>query len=160
LRYHQASDFRGFQGGEYMKANAARTLLLLCLLGSATLFWARAASAETTAASGAKNHIGEKATVCGKVVSAHYAARSRSQPTFLNLDKPYPQQIFTIVIWGFDRPKFAEPEAKYQGKSVCVTGEIKEYRGVPEVVASAPAQIRVQKYAGEAPAGRWGESKC
>jgi hypothetical protein len=98
LRYHQASDFRGFQGGEYMKANAARTLLLLCLLGSATLFWARAASAETIAASEAKNHIGEKATVCGKVVSAHYAARSRSQPTFLNLDKPYPQQIFTIVI--------------------------------------------------------------
>jgi micrococcal nuclease len=85
------------------------------------------------------------ATVCGKVVSTHYAASSRSRPTFLNLDEPYPRQIFTIVIWGSDRPKFGEPEAKYRDKSVCVTGKIKEYRGVPEVVASEPAQIREKK---------------
>jgi len=47
-------------------------------------------------------------------------------------------QIFTIVISGSDRPKFGQPEVKYQDKSVCVTDKIKEYRGVPEVIASAP----------------------
>jgi hypothetical protein len=62
-------------------------------------------------------------------VSTHYAAQSKSQPTFLNLDEPYPRQIFTIVIWGSDRAKFGQPEMKYQDKSVCVTGRIKEYRG-------------------------------
>jgi DNA/RNA endonuclease YhcR with UshA esterase domain len=96
------------------------------------------------AAADAKNHIGETATVCGKVVSTHYATRSRSQPTFLNLDEPYPHQIFTIVIWGSDRAKFGAPESTYQGKLVCVTGRIKEYRGAPEVIASEPAQIKLQ----------------
>jgi DNA/RNA endonuclease YhcR with UshA esterase domain len=125
-----------------MKANTARILLFSCLLGLATALHPQQLSAQTIRASEAKNHIGKTATVCGKVVSTHFAARSRSQPTFLNLDEPYPRQIFTIVVWGSDRPKFGEPEVKYQGKSVCVTGEIKEYRGVPEVVASNPAQIK------------------
>jgi hypothetical protein len=93
----------------------------------------------------AKNHIGDTATVCGNVVSTHYAARSKGNPTFLNLDEPYPRQIFTILIWGSDRPKFGDPEAKYGNKKVCVTGLIKDYRGVPEVVAAQPSQIEIQK---------------
>jgi hypothetical protein len=39
-------------------------------------------------ASEAKNHIGERATVCGHVASIRYADRSKGQPTFLNLDEP------------------------------------------------------------------------
>jgi DNA/RNA endonuclease YhcR with UshA esterase domain len=46
------------------------------------------------------------------------------------------------VIWGSDRPKFGEPEVTYRGKSVCVTGQIKEYRDVPEVVVTEPEQIK------------------
>jgi hypothetical protein len=38
----------------------------------------------------AKDHIGERATVCGRVASTRYAVTSRGKPTFLNLDKPYP----------------------------------------------------------------------
>jgi hypothetical protein len=93
----------------------------------------------------AKNHVGERATVCGNVVSAHYAARTKGNPTFLNLDEPYPRQIFTILIWGSDRPKFGDPENKYANKKVCVTGTIKDYRGVAEVVAEQPSQIEIQK---------------
>ena len=48
----------------------------------------------------AKNHIGEQATVCGKVVSTRYAEGSRGSPTFLNFDQPYPNQVFTLLIWG------------------------------------------------------------
>jgi hypothetical protein len=70
--------------------------------------------------------------------------RSQSQPTFLNLDEPYPRQIFTIVIWGGDRAKFGEPEKTYRDKSVCVSGRIRDFRGVPEIAASAPSQIKVQ----------------
>jgi hypothetical protein len=93
----------------------------------------------------AKNHIGKTATVCGSVVSTHYATRSKGNPTFLNLDEPYPKQIFTILIWGSDRPKFGDPQGKYGNKRVCVTGLIKDYRGVPEVVAEQPSQIEIQK---------------
>jgi hypothetical protein len=105
---------------------------------------ARAQAGRLTAAQ-AKDHVGETATVCGKVVDGHYAGRSRGQPTFLNLDKPYPNQIFTIVIWGSDRPKFGDPETKYRDKNVCVTDRITSYRGVPETTAHDPSQIEIQK---------------
>lgn len=103
------------------------------------------AQAKHLTAEEAKNHIGENATVCGKVVSTHFADRSRGQPTFLNLDEPYPKAIFTIVIWGSDRPKFGDPEAKYKDKNVCVTGKITSYRGEPEIAAYSPSQIEIQK---------------
>ena len=37
----------------------------------------------------AKDHVGDRATVCGRVVSTHYAKSSKGEPTFLNLDEPY-----------------------------------------------------------------------
>jgi hypothetical protein len=92
----------------------------------------------------AKNHVGERETVCGQVVSTHYAARSRGNPTFINLDKPYPDQIFTVLIWGSDRPKFGDPEEMYRNKHICATGKISDYKGVPEIVAYDPSQINVR----------------
>jgi micrococcal nuclease len=96
-------------------------------------------------ASDAAVHVGETATVCGSVASTHYSTRTKGQPTFLNLDEPYPKQIFTILIWGDDRSKFGTPEIQYANKKVCVTGLIKMYRGVPEVVVDRVSQIEVQK---------------
>lgn len=87
----------------------------------------------------AKEHVGETATVCGTVASEHYAARSKGQPTFINLDKPYPDQIFTIVIWGSDRAAFGKLPDK-----LCITGKITLYRGVPEIVAKTPDQIHAE----------------
>jgi len=89
----------------------------------------------------AKNHLGENATVCGVVVSTKYLESKRRSPTLLDLDKPYPQQPFTIVIWGADRAKFGKPEESYANKRVCVTGTITEFRGTPEIVAKDPSQI-------------------
>ena len=93
----------------------------------------------------AKDHVGEQATVCGKVASTRYAATTRGKPTFLNLDKPYPSQVFTVLIWGDNREKFGNPEEKYSDKQVCVTGKITEYRKAPEIVVSEPQNIEVQK---------------
>lgn len=93
----------------------------------------------------AKSHIGETATVCGEVVSTRYAASTKGHPTFLNLDKPYPKQEFTIVIWGEDRGKFGTPEDAYRDKRVCVTGKLVEYRGKPEVIANDPKQLMLEE---------------
>jgi len=119
-------------------------LVVLVFVCFASLSSAKPQSGHLTAAE-AKNHIGERATVCGSVVSTHYAARTNGSPTFLNLDEPYPRQLFTILIWGSDRSKFGDPEAKYGNKRVCVTGLIKDYKGVPEVIAEQPSQIEIQK---------------
>lgn len=93
----------------------------------------------------AKYHVGETATICGKVASTHYATQSRGQPTFLNLDVPYPRELFTILIWGSDRPKFGTPETKYKDTRVCITGKIKSHRDIPEIVATEPGQIEIEK---------------
>src|SRR5580698_1296587 len=92
----------------------------------------------------AKSHVGERATVCGEVASTHYAVSSRGSPTFINLDKPYPNQIFTVLIWGTNRPKFGDPEEAYRGKHICVTGKMSDYKGAPEIIAYEPSQIKVQ----------------
>jgi len=104
-----------------------------------------AAQISKITASEAKDHIGEVQTVCGKVVSARFATSSKGQPTFLNLDKPYPNEIFTILIWGENRSKFGTPETKYNDASVCVTGKISVYHGTPEIMATEPSQIVLQK---------------
>jgi len=92
----------------------------------------------------AKDHYGETATVCGEVVSTRYANSTKGQPTFLNLDKAYPNQIFTVVIWGENRGKFGKPEEDYKGKRICVIGKITAYGGKPEIVAKEPKQVVVE----------------
>jgi len=90
----------------------------------------------------APKFIGMEKTVCGTVASATYAVRTKGRPTFLNLDQPYPKQIFTVVIWGSDRNKFQNPpESFFRGKRICVTGIIEEFRGKPEIIVRSPDQI-------------------
>jgi len=70
----------------------ASALLVIAVL------WAALGHAQTSiSAAEAKNHVGERATVCGEVASARYATTSKGNPTFINLDKPYPKQIFTLL---------------------------------------------------------------
>jgi hypothetical protein len=91
----------------------------------------------------AKSHTGEDATVCGQVASVHFAPHSRGEPTFINLEQPYPHEIFTILIWGEDRAKFGNPEAKYAGARVCVHGTITQYHGEPEIVVHQPTSMTI-----------------
>ncbi len=120
--------------------NFRKPLIVICLIASGLMV--AQADGRLTAAE-ARNHVGENATVCGVVASTHYAATTRGRPTFLNIDKPYPNQIFTVLIWGSDRPKFGAPEQKYRDKNICVTGKITSYRDVPEIIAYDPEQIRI-----------------
>ena len=121
----------------------SRRVSALSMLAFALLAAPSALAQKTLTATEAKAHIGEQATVCGKVVSTRWAESSRGSPTFLNFDQPYPDQVFTLVIWGNDRSKFDNPETTYRGKRVCVTGKISAFKGVPEVVANDPAQVKV-----------------
>jgi DNA/RNA endonuclease YhcR with UshA esterase domain len=123
--------------------NRFKLLLIVALLvGSASIF---AYSQDTITPEDASKFIGQQKTVCGTVASAHYAAKVKGQPTFINLDKPYPNQIFTALIWGSDRSKFEKPpETLYSGKEICATGMIQSYQGRPEIVVKEPGQITVK----------------
>jgi hypothetical protein len=73
------------------------------------VLWSAIGHAQASiSAAEAKDHVGEKATICGEVISTHYAAKGRGNATFLNIDKSSPNQIFTVVIWGRDLPKFGD----------------------------------------------------
>jgi hypothetical protein len=97
----------------------------------ALLFVGALATAQTLTTSEAANHIGEKKTVCGEIVGVHTASNSHRSPTFINLDKPYPHQAFTLLIWSDD--KQAVGELPTTGR-VCATGTISQYRGSPEIL--------------------------
>lgn len=88
----------------------------------------------------AAQHAGEKVTVCGVVASAHYADTTEGEPTFVNLDQPYPAPVFTILIWGDYRDRFTPPPETWQGR-VCVTGVVRMYQGHAEMKVISPSQI-------------------
>jgi hypothetical protein len=103
------------------------------------LLWTSIGQAQTLTAAQAKAHEGENATVCGKVASERTATSSRGEPTFINLDAAYPNQIFTILLWGEDRQKVGE--LPREGSRVCAKGLISDYRGVPEIVVKSSGQL-------------------
>jgi hypothetical protein len=87
-------------------------------------------TAQTIPSVDAKNHIGERATVCGRVVNKH-ASPSQGRPTFIDLDKSYPSQPFTVLVWERDKKTVGALPSNGQ---LCVTGTIIQYRGGAEVV--------------------------
>jgi DNA/RNA endonuclease YhcR with UshA esterase domain len=59
----------------------------------------------------------------------------------LDLGKAYSHAVFTAVIYGDNRSKFGTPETLLRGKRICVTGQISDYRGKPEIVLTDPSQL-------------------
>jgi len=103
--------------------------------------WATSASAADLRPEDAVRHIGEAATVCGVVASAMFEANVQDQPTLLDLEEPSPHAIFTAVIYGDNRAKFGSSETSLLGKRICVTWQISDYQGKPEIVLTDPSQL-------------------
>jgi hypothetical protein len=144
-----------------MKPKALRQSLIAVLVAAAALVIAASALPAVAAptdpprvpAGEASQYVGRTAQVCGHVASAAYFASIKGSPTFLNLDRPYPDQTFTVVIWGTARTRFdGPPEKLFDGKSICVTGRVETYKGKPQIVLEDPAQIEAT-----APVGGGGE---
>lgn len=116
-----------------------RTLTVACFL---LLIAIAPAAAQTISATEAKNHIGEQEAVCGLVVSKHVASRTQGTPTFVNLDKPYPNQSMTVLVWERDKGRVGSlPD----GGQLCVTGTIVLYRGGAEIVLHNAASWYIPK---------------
>lgn len=121
-----------------MRGNSVAPVLLLAL---GLLTGQVHADANTVSAAEAANHVGESAKVCGRVASAKYATETRRKPTFLNLDRPYPDQVFTALIWESDRSSFSYPPESLRGQRICVKGTIELYKGRAQIIVSSPSQI-------------------
>ena len=120
-----------------MTINAMKTIAAAGILGLCAL----PVEAADLSVEDAAHHLGETATVCGVVASGKFDSDLQSQPTFLDFGKPYPDQVFTAVIFGSDRAKFGTPERSLRGKRVCVSGKIQEKNGLPEIILNDPKQL-------------------
>ena len=91
----------------------------------------------------AKNHIGsgKKVIVCGTVVSAK---KSRKGNVFLNLDRSFPNHVFSVTIWKADAINFSyQPNVYLDRRKICVSGKIGDHQGVPSVNIKKEESIEV-----------------
>ncbi|MFU8812343.1 MAG: DNA-binding protein [Balneolaceae bacterium] len=97
----------------------------------------------TVTAAAAGDYVGSVVEVCGLVGSTTYQPAIGGRPTFLNFGGPYPDQLFTVVIWGEDRQKWQPPpDEQYLGHTICASGRVRLHEGVPQIVVSDRRQIR------------------
>lgn len=90
----------------------------------------------------AKNQMDKNCKVCGTVVSVKYAVKSKGAPTHINLDKKFPNHVFSATIWGTDRKNFSyAPEKELPGKKICIRGKIHEYKKIPQITITNEKQI-------------------
>jgi uncharacterized protein YgiM (DUF1202 family) len=93
-----------------------------------------------------KNHVGTgtPVTVCGKVYGGKYLESAVNTPTLLDVGANYPNQLLTLVIFGENLSAFPKsPETYFLNKDVCVTGQVIDYNGKPEIVLRSPEQIQL-----------------
>ena len=70
-------------------------------------------------------------TICGTVVSTF---KSKNDNIFVNLDKKFPNTVFTLTIWARNQANFSfSPEKEFMGKKVCVKGEVTRREGVMQM---------------------------
>lgn len=84
---------------------------------------------------------GKDCTVCGTVVGAR---RSRKGNILLNLDKQFPNQIFTVFIrkehiinFGYD------PELEFKGKAICIKSQIQKMGSTPAAFITSEEQLEL-----------------
>jgi DNA/RNA endonuclease YhcR with UshA esterase domain len=99
---------------------------------------AKSSEAVKIKAEEAKKHVGEQAIVSGTVAEVNRSASL----VRLNFEKPYPNTVFTAVIFNRNTNDFPEVD-KLKGKSIEITGKVADYHGHPEIVLNSTNQVKV-----------------
>jgi len=86
----------------------------------------------------ADRYYDQKMIVTGKVVQVTI----RPNVTFLNLDKPYPNSPFTVVIFHGHSSFYGDANA-LKGKSIEIKGKIRNYHDKPEIALDNTNQLTV-----------------
>ncbi len=74
----------------------------------------------------------KRVSICGTVVSARKSGRGN---IFLNLDKSFPNQVFTVTIFKDNVVNFSyEPHVILLNQQICVSGNVTEYSGTPNMI--------------------------
>jgi len=123
--------------GSYLKTTAYLVAILFFNATTPGL----AVDYEIVPANEAIHYVGELATVCGTIVDTRYSVKSRGRPTYLNFEQPYPDNLFTAVVWGEHRKNFDYPPEKLKGKQVCVYGMVSLHKKKARMKLVLPKQV-------------------
>ena len=79
----------------------------------------------------AQMKIGQEVNVCGNVVASRYSKKGH---LWLNLDRQFPNQVFSIFIRKESLVNFDyDLKKRYTNKSVCVRGKVENFSDTPSI---------------------------
>lgn len=94
------------------------------------------------------SYLGQRVSVVGPAVGTAVGENVQGRPTWINIGEPFPSENrLSLVIWQRNIGQF-QSVLEWNlsgGQRVCATGEISEYRGVPQIELTYSSQLeRVQ----------------
>jgi hypothetical protein len=91
----------------------------------------------------ASEYEGKLVYICSKVYSTKVL--DSNGMTFLNVGADYPDSPLTVVIYSDKLQNFSfKPSDYYKGKTICIIGRIKIYKGKPEIISNSEHDIFIK----------------
>lgn len=96
----------------------------------------------------AGNYQGKEVLVTGKVVSSYFAENESGSPTFLNLDKPFPDNALSIIIFKNYLDTLKLNTLDLENHQIEVSGKVSQYTDEfgkvrPSIEIRSMSQIKV-----------------
>lgn len=86
--------------------------------------------------------IGRDVKLIGTVKSTYFAENAKGSPIFLNIDRAFPENKLTVVVFKEDADKLRFTHTSYQNRRVQIVGRVEQY--VDEYGKVRPC-IRIKK---------------
>lgn len=87
-------------------------------------------------------HVGKTVMACGNLAQVKHLSNRH----YLNLDKKYPNQALTVLVWDSDYRWFEERFGSIEGfvgRRFCARGKIEEYKNNMQVQVTNPQFLRL-----------------
>jgi hypothetical protein len=110
------------------------------------LFSINCFSQDTITTAKVKDYMDKEVCVLGKVVSFKLASEGK-YTNYINIDKPYPESIFTVVITNNYLEKLNIKIEDLKDKTIYVKGKITIYKNDPKQIPQIfnPISIEIKK---------------
>jgi hypothetical protein len=103
-------------------------------------------SQDTITTAKVKDYMDKEVCIIGKVVSFKLAAEGKNT-NYINIDKPYPESVFTVVISNNYLEKLNLKIEDLKNKNIYIKGKITTYKNDPKQIPQIynPTSIAVKK---------------
>jgi len=92
----------------------------------------------------ARNFMDRHAAFIGTVAGIRYRQDVSGQPTWINIGADFPEpDRLVLVVWGRNRQALlGRLDGLRAGQTVCASGRVSEYQGVPQIEVEIASQIQ------------------